>query len=134
MDLELDIPDDPSEIGFPPALPVEIALREHPVRQICEAYGIDHARWLALRENELFKAAVAKYVEMLKKEGTSFKLKAMLQSDALLKTSWKLIHDVDTPPNVKADLIKSTFRAAGYDKQDAQVGSGNAFQINIQLG
>lgn len=133
-DLALINPDDPSEIGFPPNLPLEIALREHPVKDICEAYGVDHDRWLALRQNPLFKAAVAKYVDILKKEGTSFKLKAMLQSEAMLKLSWRLAHDPDTPANVRADLIKSTFRAAGYDKQEVAQGPGNAFQININLG
>lgn len=127
-------PQDPAEIGFPPNLPLEIALHEHPVKDICEAYGIDHDRWLTLRESPLFRAAVARYVDLLKKEGMSFKLKAQMQSEALLKKSWQIIHDVDTPANVKADLIKNTFRAAGYDKQEVAGGTANAFQINIQLG
>lgn len=78
---------------------------------------------------------------MIREEGTSFKLKARIQSEELLKTSWELIHGKDTPAVVKADLIKHTIRFAGLDasiEQKAQANGGNAgsnnFQININLG
>lgn len=131
-------PSDPSEFGFPATLPLELALKEKPVADLCKAYGIDRDGWEKLRHDPLFVAAVAGYVEELKKDGMSFKLKARLQAEVLLATSFKLIHsnNDDVPPQVKADLIKFTIRAAGLDgsKDQAQSGPQNALQININLG
>ncbi len=130
---------DPSELGFPSTLPLELALKEKSPRDLCEAYGISQDEWDKLRHDTLFVAAVAGYVDELKKDGMTFKLKARLQSEVLLATSFKLIHSSndDVPPNVKADLIKFTIRAAGLDgsKDQAQAaGPQNALQININLG
>lgn len=124
---------DPAALGWPPTLPLEIALREHPVVDICVSYGVDKARWDQLRADRGFQAAVVKYAEQLKTEGMGFKLKAQLQSEALLQKSWKIIHDPDTPANVKADLIKSTWKAAGHGGADGVGGQTNAFQIQINL-
>jgi hypothetical protein len=76
-------------------------------------------------------------VKVVAEEGMSFKIKAKLQAEELLKTSWRTIHDQHTPPNVKADLIKATMRWAEYDtppKDAVSVnGQRSAFQINIQF-
>jgi hypothetical protein len=67
----------------------------------------------------------------------SFKLKARLQAEELLKTSWRLIHAPaeEVPSSVKADLLKATMRWAGYDiKEQAVAGGGNALNIQINLG
>jgi hypothetical protein len=130
---------DPSLLGFPATLPLEVALREKAIPDLCAAYGIDRDGWNSLRLNPVFMKAVAGYVEDLKKDGMSFKLKARLQAESLLATSFKLIHsrNDDVPPNVKADLIKFTIRAAGLDgskDQAAAQGPQNALQININLG
>jgi hypothetical protein len=126
---------DPSTFGWPSSLPLEVALHEHPVQRICEGYGITRPQWDKLRVDPVFQAAVTRYVEALKSEGMSFKLKAQLQSEALLKESWKLIHNSDTPANVRADLIKATYKAAGVDgggKNDQQ-GQQPTFAIQINL-
>jgi hypothetical protein len=85
-----------------------------------------------------FIADLKAVVEELRKDGMSFKMKARLQAEELLKTSWRLIHsnNDDVPPNVKADLIKFTIRAAGLDGSKDQAAAGsqsNALQININL-
>lgn len=116
-------------------------MRVAPIQDICAAHGIDKDTWNRLRADEGFQATLLSYVQMLKEEGTSFKLKARLQSEELLKTSWEIIHGVDTPANVKADLIKHTHRVAGLDASIEQkakamgtAGNANNFQININLG
>ena len=131
-------PDDPSELGYPPTLPIEIALRVAPLPDILAAYGIDKTDFANLRQDPVFLADLKRAVEMVKKEGMSFKLKAQLQSDELLKTSWKMIHDQsgDVPPSVKADLLKFTIRAAGLDGSKDPSANGNAgpslsIQINL---
>lgn len=131
-------PNDPAEIGYPPTLPVELALRTAPVADICAAYGIDREQWETLKQDPVFRHELAVAVEMVKKEGMSFKLKARLQSEELLKTSWKMIHSPsdEVPPSVKADLLKFTVRAAGLDGSNdkTQANNANNFQININLG
>jgi hypothetical protein len=60
----------------------------------------------------------------VKKEGMSFKLKARLQSEALLETSWRLIHapSSEVPPAVKAKLMEATWRMAGFDNKEGTSG------------
>lgn len=133
---------DPAKLGFPPTLPIEIALREQSPKEICAAYGISLEEWRVIRESPIFVKALHKADEMLQVEGMSFRVKARLQSEELLKTSWALIHSSNdaVPPNVKADLIKFTIKAAGLDasvEQKALGGGGgqaNTLQININLG
>ncbi len=127
-------PSNPSRIGYPATLPVEVALRTSSIKNICEAYGIDREMWEEICRDKVFLDDLAKAKEMIAKDGMSFKLKAKLQSDELLNTSWHLIHHPMTPPNVKADLIKSTVRWSGYDTPTALAGDGgSAFQININF-
>lgn len=125
---------DPSKLGFPPMLPVELAMRTDTVPNICKAYDIDRDEFAILIDDPLFVAAYRQAQENLKKDGVSFRLKAKMQAEALLGKSWQIIHAPETPNTVKADLIKATVRWAGYEpKGDNALGAGNAFQININL-
>ena len=129
---------DPSTIGnYPATLPVEIALRVAPLRDICASYNIAHDEWLLLKEDPVFQRDLAAAVELVKKDGMSFRLKAKLQSEELLKTSWKMIHSQNeaVPASVRADLLKFTVRAAGLAEPAEKAGANaNNLQINIQLG
>lgn len=132
---------DPSELGWPAGLPLELALKQAPVKDVCEAHGVSREHYLRLRQDPNFQAAVQSSIDLLAKEGMSFKVKAQAQSEALLATSWQLIHAPleDVPASVKADLIKFTVRVAGLDasidqKVTADKTNGNNFQININLG
>lgn len=128
---------DPSELGYPPTLPIEIALKTAPLNDIREEYGFTKDEWLALRYDPNFINDLAAATEMLKVEGMSFKLKARLQAEELLKTSWRLIHAPkdEVPPQVRANLIQATMRWAGYDNKDnAAGGAGNQLNIQINLG
>lgn len=134
----LDAPRDPAGMGWPATLPIEVALRASPPEEICEAYNLTEEDWHALLDNPAFVQEVADAAEALKKNGMSFKVKAQLQSEELLKTSWALIHSPndDVPPSVKADLIKFTIRAAGLDgskDQAANAAQGPALSIQINL-
>lgn len=131
-------PDNPAEIGsYPPTLPIEIALRTAPLPDICAAYSISHEEWLQLRLDPAFQRDLTAAVELVKKDGMSFKLKAQLQADELLKTSWRMIHsnNDEVPASVRADLLKFTVRAAGLADPAEKAGNGpqNALQININL-
>ncbi len=128
-------PDDPATLGYPATLPVEVAMRTSTVQNICEAYHLSKDDWDALRRNPLFVADVIAASEALKKDGMSFKMKAKLQAEEILKTSWTMIQHQDTPANVRADLIKATVRWAGYDADPkGATGVGNNVKIVIDLG
>ena len=129
---------DPARLGWPPSLPLEVAMCEIPMDELFESYGLGRDDFKRLREHPGFMAQVSHYHNELQKEGMGFKVKARLQSEALLKKSWDMIHanDAVVPPNVKADLIKFTIRAAGLDgskDQAANAPVGTALQINIRL-
>lgn len=129
---------DPAEIGYPPSLPIEIALKTAPLPEIQKAYGFSDEAWQELRYDPIFLRDLKEAVELVKEEGMSFKLKAQLQADELLKSSWRLIHGPkeDVPASVKADLIKATMRWAGYEQKSAAdaLQGGTALNIQINLG
>lgn len=127
----------PAEIGYPPTLPIEVALKTASPQELKEEYGFSDEDWSALKYNPAFLADVKAAAEMVKKEGMTFKLKARLQAEELLKRSWRLIHSStdDVPSSVQADLIKATMRWAGYDnKEQAASAAGTGFNIQINLG
>ena len=128
-------PSDPARLGYPATLPIEIAMRTSGTRAVCEAYGIAEDEWELIRHDPTFLADLQRAVDMLKEEGMSFRMKAKLQAEELLKTSWRMIHNPSTPPNVAADLIKSTARWAQYDVPPSQqaVAPGSGFSISINF-
>jgi len=124
---------DPAHLGFPPTLPLELALGEMPRGEILAAYSLTPQTWDKLRANPAFQKALADAVESLQRDGMSFRIKARMQSEALLETSWALIHSNATPSAVKADLIKHTHRVAGLEPKENAT-SISPLQININLG
>ena len=124
---------DPADIGYPATFPIEIALRTASIKTICESYNISKDEWDVLRYDPVFISELK-----IASDGMSFRMKAKLQSEELLKTSWNLIHDKtgNVPPAVRADLIKFTIRAAGLDgsRDPANGAIGNSLQIQINLG
>lgn len=128
-------PADPARLGYPPTLPVELALRTSSTRAVCEAYGISEDEWDLIRNDPTFLADLQRAVDMLKEEGMSFRFKAKLQAEEMLKTNWRMVHDPNTPPAVRADLIKATMRWAQYDTPPSaqQLPPGAGFSININF-
>ena len=127
---------DPALMGYPAMLPMELAMGTDTPDNIFAGYGLTQDEALKLLADPNFTKALASATEQLKEEGMSFKVKAKLQAEELLKKSWLLIHDPTTPHSVRADLIKSTVRWAGLEpKPNQTAGDGmTALQININLG
>ena len=124
---------DPSKMSFSPSLPVELAMREQPVKEICESYGVTREQYEALCDNPRFIKAVQDARAMLDKDGYTFRTKAGLQADSVIATSYAMIQNPTTPANVRADLIKATVKWAGYEPKDSSPVGGNNLQININL-
>lgn len=125
---------DPASIGFPAMLPVELALGTGKVSAIFAEYGLTIEDYHRLKTDHVFLEALAKARKMTMTEGWSFKMKAMLQSEELLKSSWAMIHSADTPASVKKDLIIATWRAAGLADPEQTEGSRSNFSITLNLG
>lgn len=127
---------DPSTAFFPPMLPLELAMRVDTAANICKAYQITREQFAALIQHPVFVKAYQEAVEMLKVDGMSFKSKARLQAEDYLGTAFAMVKNPNISDSVRADLIKSTVRWAGYDQKaiDTGNGGGNAFNIQINLG
>ena len=130
---------DPSTAFFPPLLPVELAMRAvgsmtATPREICEAHGVDQARFKALAGHPVFIKSYQEALEMLKVEGMSFKTKARMQAEDYLATAFAMVKNPNISESVRADLIKSTVRWAGYDAKAVDPGQGGSgFNIQINL-
>jgi hypothetical protein len=127
---------DPAKIAWSATLPIELALKTASPQELRVHYGYDDEEWEALRQNPVFMAELAAAVDLVKQEGMSFKLKCRLQSEALLETSWRLIHapGSEVPAAVKKGLMEATWRMAGFDSKEGVVGAGNMLNIQINLG
>ncbi len=130
---------DPAKVAWPATLPIELALKTASPQELKVHYSYSDEDWDALRLNPTFLAEVTSAIDLVKQEGMSFRLKARLQSEALLETQWRLIHgpNSEVPAAVKQRGIETMFRVAGFDnKEAAGAGTGNqlAIQINFSGG
>lgn len=129
-------PRDPAKVGgYPATLPIELALKTAPPADLALEYGYSPDEWNELQHNPAFMSDLVAAVELVRTEGMSFKLKARLQAEELLTTSWKMIHAPHdaVAPAVKADLIKTTFRVAGFDNKENAGTTGAQFNIQVNL-
>lgn len=124
----------PAELGYPPMLPVELALRIETPANICAIYNISRDEFTTIIKHPVFIKAYQEAVESLKVNGMSFKLKAQMQAEAYLQTSFQMVQDKNTSDSVRADLLKNTVRWAGYDAKAVEAGTGSSFNIQINLG
>lgn len=135
---ELTIPDNPIEdlpALYQHTLVMDVALGVDE-DTICEAYGLQYPKLQAIKNHPSFKARHQKLADELSKEGMSFRLKAQMQAEELLKTSFAMIHSEDVDPKTKQKLIADTVRWAGYDSAAAAGvgGGGTGISISINLG
>jgi hypothetical protein len=114
-------------------LPVELALRIDTPAKICALYGIGRDEFAAIIKHPVFVKAYQEAIESLKVDGMSFKLKAKMQAEDYLKTSYQMIKDKNTSDSVRADLLKSTVRWAGYEAKAVDTQQGGGFNIQINL-
>lgn len=124
----------PADLGFPPMLPMELALKIDTPQNICAHYGISREQFAAIIKHPVFVKQYQEAIEQLKVDGMSFKVKARMQAEDYLTTAFAMVKNPATSDAVRADLIKNTVRWAGYDAKAVDAGGGNSFNIQINLG
>ena len=122
----------PAPSTWSEALITDLALGTS-VDTILEVYDLQFHQLQDLLTNPAFSKQVAEAKVEMSRTGVTFELKARIQADKLLDTSWALIHNPSTPANVKADLIKNTVRWAGFDKGATAEGGKGGFSLTINL-
>lgn len=125
--------------GFPAQwqtnLVIDVAMGVDP-DVICEAYDLQFTQLEHIKKLPSFASRLEEMEKELSKTGASFRIKAGLQAEEYLKTSFAMVQDPTMDPKIRRDLIEMTARWAAYDKpggKDAE-GKGGGFQININLG
>jgi len=89
----------------------------------------------SISKDPVFLKKLGEFRDDIRANGLTFRMKARAQAEDLLTTSWALIHDINTSPAVKADLIKSTVKWAGLEPKDKDSGQGGGgVTITINLG
>jgi hypothetical protein len=125
--------ENPASKGWTAAFVVDVALGTSD-DVLCDTYELQDHELHAIKSDPGFIVQLASIEKELDKEGVSFRLKARLQAEELLATSWALIHSPATPAPVKAGLIKDTVRWAGWDAPPQEVGNGRGgFSVSIVL-
>lgn len=124
----------PADLGFPSMLPMELALKIDTPPNICKAYGISREQFTEIIRHPVFIKQYQEAIESLKVDGMSFKVKARMQAEDFLTTSYSMVKNPATSDAVRADLIKTTARWAGYDQKAVDAGAGSNFNIQINLG
>lgn len=105
------------------------------VQDLLTRNNINAVQFAEFANDKIFAKTVQDYREEIRTKGLTFRLKARAQAEELLKTSWILIHSIDTPAAVKADLIKHTVKWGDLEPKNTSVESNTGgVSITINLG
>lgn len=122
--------------GLAFALAFNYVGEKRPIPEVLARHGITIAQFLTVKDAPLFKQSLHKYEDELRADGTSFKLKARIQAEALLTKNWELIHSQNTPAAIALKGIENVVRWAGLEpkKDEAEGTSRPSISITIDLG
>jgi len=125
-------PADPTS-AWDPRLAFELAIEPERASEIFERYHVSDVDAARLIGSHAFLQKIKEYQDEVQKTGVSFRLKARLQAEDLLSTSYMLAQDAETPPAVRADIIKWTAKMGGLEPEakDKGAGGGAPFVLNI---
>lgn len=124
----------PTELGFPPGLPVELALGLNPPRDVCAGYGVTREDFEALAANPIFRAQYGHYVEMRTEPDGMFRLQATLMSTKALDEQYKMMIDKEAPWAIRLKASENIIQYANLLPKKAEDQLGEKFSINIDFG
>lgn len=104
---------------------VEVLLEEYKLTpEDLEAFSLD----------PLFTQRLEQLRTQLKENGLTFRIKAQAQAELVLDTAWRIIHDDDVSPAVRADLIKWVTKMANYEPTGKGETDTKGVSITINMG
>lgn len=89
--------------------------------------------FLEYSKDKIFERTVKDYRAEIRTKGLTFRQKARVQAEELLKTSWILIHSIDTPASVKADLIKHMVKWADLEPKNTSIDTSSTGGVSITI-
>lgn len=104
---------------------------------ICERYGVSAEEFEVLQNSPQFRATISRFIAELQKSGSTFRMKAAVLAEDLLKMAHVIASDDRTPAIVRLECVKFLSKVSGLDestKKDIGPSGNNSFQININLG
>lgn len=107
------------------------------VQDMLTRNNLTAVEFMEFSKDKVFERTVQDYRAEIRTKGLTFRQKARVQAEELLRTSWILIHSIDTPAAVKADLIKQTVKWGDLEPKNNSVDTGNGgsgVSITINLG
>jgi hypothetical protein len=122
--------DDPSLPHYPRGLVLDIVLKTAPIPDLLTAYHVSTEQFKQLAQHPVFRQEIRDMRDKVKEEGFSFKVKAQAQAEAYLHEAWQMVHDPETPANVRSDLIKWTTKVAGLEPRPETT---NNLAVNIDM-
>jgi len=126
-------PQSAADLTFNPLIAYEIAVGVASPSVVFQKYGHSIEEAQVLIGLPAFIATIKKYKEELTRDGVTFRMRAKMQAEDLLTHSYTMAADPETPPAVRADLIKWTAKVAGPepDSKEKGAGAGAGFSLNI---
>lgn len=115
-------------------LPVELALRTAPPKEVFESYGITDRQTAArIMESPAFKAAYKKAVEEVSKDGYSIRMKAAMQTEANLPALYLIGQDpaVDGTTRIKSIELQARIAKLLQDNNQNALPMGSGTTINM---
>lgn len=114
-------------------LAYDVALAYDTEDDICLQHDIPPETLQTIKANPVFRQAVLVAERDITETGKEFRLKARKLSSLVLEELSAIALDDRAAHNDRINAIKELTRLAGYQK-DAETNTGNAFQVNINLG
>lgn len=127
-------PQFPADLGFPPGLPVELAMGLNTPRNICEGYDVTREDFEALAENPIFKAQFNHFVEMRTEPDGMFRLQATLFSTKALDEQYKMMINTEAPWAIRLKASENIIEYANLLPKKADANGVVPFSINIDFG
>jgi hypothetical protein len=128
-------PDNPGEATYPHSLPIELALKQNPISEICEHYGLGRDDLVAISELPQFQAQYEWALEEMTKPGGVERLQCAMMSGEAVKVLYMAMTDVENNINQRAAHAKDILRYAWIEppKPKEGVDPSDRFNININL-
>lgn len=120
-------------IDLSPKMVYEIASGLEEPLEIVKRYNISPKEWRSLEKRPEVQNAIALAKSDMEKSGVTFKNKARLMADAMLKDLFRNAMRDDVPVKDKAQALQTVGKYAGLETSPAAGQQGGGFSITISI-